>query len=100
MIRLLRPGKYCWIRKNSGTLITILNFITVFIELQSIVWEIRDKSNTQIVDYELENLKNLYAPFWEHTQNIRKNPDWLNITGEHGWLKSSPQALLEWYNPI
>ena len=50
---------------------------------------------------ELEDLKtNLYAPHWDNTQGIRNNPDWLNITGENGWLTKSPQATLEYYNPV
>lgn len=69
-------------------------------ELHEEVWKVRSKENTQVVKYELENLKNLYAPFWDKTQEIRNNPEWYNITGEGGWLKNSPQASLEWYNPI
>jgi len=64
------------------------------------VWKIRDIENTLIVKYELENIKNLYLPHWEKTQNIRKSEKWLNITGEGGWLKNSPQATLKYYNPI
>jgi hypothetical protein len=69
-------------------------------DLHPIVWECRDKSNTFIKEYELENIKKLYEPHWEYTQNIRTSKKWLNITGEGGWLKNSPQALNEWYNPI
>ena len=60
----------------------------------------RNLSNTYIVTYELENVKNMYGPFWDRTQQIRTNPEWYNQTGEYGWLKGSPQASLEWYNPI
>lgn len=70
-------------------------------ELESIVWEIRDRENTAVRILELDNIKsNYYAPFWEKTQNIRTNPTWYNQTGEHGWLTQSPQAVNEWYNPI
>lgn len=69
-------------------------------ELESFVWEYRDKTNTVIRPFELEDLKKTYQPHWELTQKIRNNPNWLNITGENGWLKTSPQATLEWYNPI
>jgi hypothetical protein len=60
----------------------------------------RRKENTHIVVFELENIKRLYAPFWDKTQEIRTDKKWLNLTGEGGWLKGSPQAVLEWYNPI
>lgn len=68
--------------------------------LHDTVWEIRNKSNTFIKPYELDDIKHLYSPHWEQTQKIRLDSKWLNITGENGWLKSSPQATLEYYNPI
>jgi hypothetical protein len=76
-------------------------FIYVPKELEYLVWEKRSKENTHVRLYELEDIKNsLYAPFWDKTQEIRTNPEWLNQTGEHGWLSNSPQASNEWYNPI
>ena len=70
-------------------------------ELEELTWEIRNRDNTYIKITELEDLKtNLYAPHWDKTQGIRNNPEWLNITGEGGWLHKSPQATLEYYNPI
>ena len=42
----------------------------------------------------------MYAPFWDKIQKIRTSEAWQNMTGEYGWLKNSPQATLEWYNPI
>jgi hypothetical protein len=69
-------------------------------DLHSTVWKVRDKSNTFVKDFELQDVKRLYEPHWEHTQRIRTNEEWLNITGEQGWLKTSPQAVNEWYNPI
>jgi len=60
----------------------------------------RKKENTHIVVFELEDIKKLYAPFWNKTQEIRTDEKWLNLTGEGGWLRGSPQAVLEWYNPI
>lgn len=68
--------------------------------LHSIVWEIRKPENTFIKTFELEDIKRLYAPHWDKTQQIRESKNWLNITGEGGWLKTSPQATLEYYNPI
>lgn len=72
-------------------------FIYVPKELESFVWERRKPHNTFVKVYELEDVKQLYAPFWDKTQQIRTNPEWFNLAG---WLTESPQASLEWYNPI
>jgi hypothetical protein len=75
-------------------------FIYVPKELEHLVWKKRSKKNTYVRVFELDDVKNLYSPFWDKTQEIRTSDKWANQTGEHGWLKSSPQASLEWYNPI
>lgn len=75
-------------------------FVFIPKQYESIVWEVRQEHNTQVKVYELEDVKKLYAPFWDKTQEIRTSDEWRNITGEGGWLKTSPQARLEWYNPI
>ena len=75
-------------------------FIYIPKEYEYLVWEKRTKDNTYVKLYELENIKHIYSPFWDKTQEIRTNPSWYNQTGEYGWLKGSPQAVLEWYNPI
>lgn len=75
-------------------------FIYIPKEYEYLVWEIRSPENTYVKLYELEDIKHLYAPFWDKTQEIRTNPEWYNQTGEGGWLTESPQASLEWYNPI
>jgi len=72
-------------------------FIYVPKELESLVWEHRNRENTYVKVMELDGVKNLYSPFWDRTQEIRTNSNWLN---QVGWLGSSPQASLEWYNPI
>ena len=70
-------------------------------ELENFVWEHRDEKNTSTKILELEDLKNgLYRPHWDKTQSIRTDNKWLNTAGENGWLKTSPQATLEYYNPI
>lgn len=69
-------------------------------EIHEEVWKIRKKENTLVKKFELEDIRNLYSPFWDKTQEIRTSKEWLNITGENGWLKNSPQAKLEYYNPI
>jgi hypothetical protein len=75
-------------------------FIYIPKEYEYLVWEKRTPHNTYVKIYELDDIKNMYSPFWEKTQKIRTNPSWYNKTGENGWLSSSPQALSEWYNPI
>lgn len=68
--------------------------------IHEIVWEVRKPENTFIKHFELEDIRKLYSPHWNNTQNIRTSKKWLNITGKEGWLKDSPQATLEYYNPI
>jgi hypothetical protein len=76
-------------------------FIYVPKELEYLVWQKRNTKNTIVRIFELEDIKNnFYSPFWEKTQEIRNSPEWLNQTGENGWLTNSPQAVNEWYNPI
>ena len=75
-------------------------FIFIPSEYEYLVWEIRNKSNTYVKIYELSDIKNMFEPFWNTAQNIRLDESWKNLTGENGWLKTSPQASLEWYNPV
>ena len=75
-------------------------FIYVPEDLEHLVWEKRSKHNTHVRIFGLNEIKNLYSPFWDKTQELRTSDKWLNQTGEFGWLKNSPQALNEWYNPI
>lgn len=72
-------------------------FIYIPKEYEDMVWEVRSRENTFVKIYELEDVKNLYSPFWDKTQQIRTNPEWLSSAG---WLPESPQSKLEWYNPI
>jgi hypothetical protein len=72
-------------------------FIYVPEHLESFVRERRLSANTYVKVYELEDVKRLYLPFWDKTQEIRQSPEWYNLAG---WLSNSPQASLEWYNPI
>jgi len=75
-------------------------FIYIPQEYEHLVWAKRSKENTFVKVYELDDVKKLYSPFWDKTQQIRTNPEWLNLTGPGGWLPGSPQAANEWYNPI
>jgi hypothetical protein len=72
-------------------------FIFVPKELEDFVWQRRSKANTAIKCFELEDIKSMFGPFWDKTQQIRTSENWLN---QAGWLKDSPQGSLEWYNPI
>ena len=75
-------------------------FIYIPQEYEYLIWEKRSKHNTYVKVYELDDVKKLYDPFWNRTQTIRTNPEWYNQLGESTWLTTSPQASLEWYNPI
>ena len=65
-------------------------------DLEDEVRAIRGDKPTQIYIKELEDFKTWF-PFWDKLQSIRTNPDWYNIAG---WLPESPQAALEYYNPM
>lgn len=75
-------------------------FIFIESKYEHLVWEKRSRENTYVRVFELEDVRRFYDPHWESTQRIRTSPEWYNMTGEGGWLKTSPQATLEWYNPI
>lgn len=88
--------------KHFKNFLDIPQNLFIFIEqkYEYLVWEKRSRENTYVKVFELEDVKNFYGPHWDPTQRIRTNPEWYNQTGEGGWLKGSPQASLEWYNPI
>ena len=65
-------------------------------ELEQEVLEIRGDKPTKIYFKELEDFKTWF-PFFDKVQEIRTNPDWYNFAG---WLLESPQAALEYYNPM
>jgi hypothetical protein len=64
-------------------------------ELESFVFERRDRSNTQFIPRDKEWFKQTVP--YDKIQEIRNNPDWF---GQAGWLQDSTQAKLEWYNPL
>lgn len=74
-------------------------FIHIQKKYEHIVWENkhRNKDNTFVKIYELEDIKELFGCFWDKVQFIRQNPNWYN---QSVWLPGSPQAVLEYYNPI
>jgi len=64
-------------------------------ELESFVWERRNKSNTQFIIRDKDWFKQTVP--YDKIQEIRTNPEWFN---QSGWLSDSTQAKLEWYNPL
>ena len=67
-------------------------------ELEAEVWAVngRTKENTKIYYKELNDFK-AWFPFYDRLQEIRTDPKWKNFAG---WLTESPQATLEFYNPM
>jgi hypothetical protein len=63
-------------------------------ELESFIFERRNRNNTLFVNRSQEWFKN---EFYSKIQEIRTNPDWFNLAG---WLSESTQAKLEMYNPL
>ncbi len=72
-------------------------FIYIPKEYEYLVWEKRSHKDTQVRIFELDDIKRMYDPFWDKTQQIRQTTEWVDRAG---WLKDSPQAALEMYNPI
>ena len=72
-------------------------FIYIQKEYEYLVWEKRSRKDTQVRIFELDDVKRMYDPFWDKTQQIRQNAEWVDRAG---WLRDSPQAALEMYNPI
>ena len=66
-------------------------------ELEDFVWQYRSTENTHVKIFNLEDVKNMYDPFWDKTQEIRTSEEWVKRAG---WLEDSPQYRLEYYNPI
>lgn len=92
-----RPFTHYLERLNEFLAIDANMFLYIPQELEKFVWEKRSPHNTFVKIYELSDVKKMYAPFWDRTQEIRNKPEWRSLAG---WLGGSPQAQLEWYNPI
>lgn len=65
-------------------------------DLESFVWEIRQKHNTKIYYKETEDFKTWFEYFDVH-EKIRTSEEWYNSAG---WLRESPQGALPLYNPM
>lgn len=64
-------------------------------ELSEFVQKRRSPDNTQFIKRDLSWFET--SDYFNAIQKIRLNSDWVN---QVGWLKESPQAQLEYYNPI
>lgn len=64
-------------------------------ELNEFVNQRRDPEKTRIIKKSLDDIKNF--PFFDQVQRIRNDETWLNRSG---WIRESPQAKLELYNPL
>lgn len=63
---------------------------------EDFIWQHRSRENTYVRIKELEEFK-LDFEFFKQTQDIRSQPEWYL---QAGWLTASPQATLEYYNPV
>lgn len=63
---------------------------------EEFIWKHRKKENTVINKMSLDELKKWFE-FTNTTNRIRKDENWLS---QASWLRESPQATLEGYNPL
>lgn len=66
-------------------------------EHEKIVWDIRDKNNTQVIHHKKTDFGGSFFPFFDQVQQIRTDEGWLS---QVSWLRDSTQARLEYYNPL
>jgi hypothetical protein len=64
-------------------------------ELESFIFERRDRSNTQFI-FRDKNWFKQTVPY-DKIQQIRQSDEWKK---QSGWLSESTQCRLEWYNPL
>lgn len=63
---------------------------------ESFVWAHRSRENTKVIIREVDWFKSNES-IYNKIQEIIKNSDWYS---QSSWLYESPQAKLEWYNPL
>jgi hypothetical protein len=92
-----RRGYDDYLQKFSELLKTEVNMY-IFIDPsdEEFIWKYRDKSNTILNFMSLDELK-VWFNFTEKTNEIRVKDSWLS---QSGWLRDSPQATLDCYNPV
>src|SRR2546426_98712 len=71
--------------------------MVIYLDLKhaDIVWRRRRAHNTKVVPLTAETLRAF--PYFDRVQEIRGRAEWYSQTG---WLPWSPQAALEYYNPL
>jgi len=86
-----------YLQKFSELLKTDVNMY-IFIDPsdEEFIWKYRDKSNTTLNLMSLNELKEWFN-FTDKTNEIRQKESWLN---QSSWLRESPQATLDSYNPV
>jgi len=71
-------------------------YIYVAKEDEEFVWSHRSRHNTVVKIMELAEFRTWFEGF-DQVQKIRNIPEWQN---QAAWLSNSPQAKLEYYNPV
>lgn len=71
-------------------------YIYISKEDEEFIWKHRNRQNTVVKIIELEKFKTWF-PFFDKVQEIRNKSEWRT---QVGWLEESPQANLEYYNPV
>jgi hypothetical protein len=86
-----------YLQKFSELLKTEVNMY-IFIDPsdEEFIWKYRDKSNTTLNLMSLDELK-IWFNFTNKTNEIRQKESWLS---QASWLRESPQATLDSYNPV
>jgi len=84
-------------KKFSELLKTDVNmYIFVDPKDEDFIWEHRSRENTVVNLMSLDELKKWFN-FTKNTNDIRVNESWLS---QAAWLRNSPQATLDGYNPL
>jgi hypothetical protein len=83
---------------NFSRLLTLDFNMCIYVpkSLYRFVADKRSFSNTKIITHELEDFNKNFA-FFDDVQKIRTQKSWYK---KADWLENSPQAKLEYYNPI
>lgn len=83
---------------NFGHLLSLDMNMVVYVpkEIERFVLMNRNMAKTKIIIKELEDFKTWFD-WYDDVQNIRKTTEWHS---QADWLSKSPQATLEYYNPV
>lgn len=64
-------------------------------DTEDFVWKYRSRSNTGVIRKDVSSMKS--SPFKAKVDEIRTKKEWYS---QASWLEESPQAKLEYYNPL